>query len=183
MAQRNRATAYNRGATSMDALALLTADHRTVEDLFAQYQDAGDFPTRQRIAARVFSELALHAQLEETIFYPAFAEQAGKKGTQLVADSHLEHQKVQDLIIEMQLPGITDEAFEAKFHALMYEVQHHVEQEENEMFPEAEQILADRLESLRHEMVEFKQQHMTTPKYSEVTGKQPSEGSASRENP
>jgi hemerythrin superfamily protein len=150
----------------MDALDLLTVDHRQVEDLFAQYQHAGDVPTRQQIAAQVFRALDLHMQLEETVFYPAFDDQAGKKGTQLVADSRMDHQKVKDLLIDMQLPDIDEEAFEAKFCELIREVQHHVAQEENEMFPEAEQILADRLESLRDAMVELRQQLTTSTRES-----------------
>jgi hemerythrin superfamily protein len=143
-------------------LDLLTGDHRQVEDLFAQYQHAGDDPTRQQIAAEVFRALDLHMQLEETVFYPAFDDQAGRKGTRLGSDSRLDHQKVKDLLIEMQLPDTDEEEFAAKFHTLIREVQQHVAQEEREMFPEAEQILADRLESLRDEMVVLKQQLTTS---------------------
>jgi hemerythrin superfamily protein len=163
MAQTHRTRAYGSSARPMDALDMLTVEHRQVEDLFAQYQIAGDGPTRQQIAAQVFRELDLHMQLEETVFYPAFDVHAGKKGTQLVADSRLDHQKVKDLLIEMQLPDTDEEVFEAKFHELIHEVQRHVAQEEQEMFPEAEQILADRLDSLRDEMVELKNQLTTLP--------------------
>jgi hemerythrin superfamily protein len=145
----------------MDAMEMLKGDHRKVEDLFAQYQHAGNFPTKQQIAAQVFRALDLHTQLEENVFYPAFEERAGKKGTQLVAESRLAHEKVKELIIEMQLPDIDDEAFDAKFHALMREVEYHVEQEEDEMFPEAEQILADHLADLMDEMVALKHQLTT----------------------
>ena len=75
----------------IDAITMLQADHRKVQDLFARYQRARDRTTKQRIVEQVFTELDLHAQLEETVFYPAFDTQAGKKGTQLVADSRLEH--------------------------------------------------------------------------------------------
>jgi hemerythrin-like domain-containing protein len=116
------------------------------------------FNTRQQIVEQVFTELERHAQLEENVFYPAFEEQAGKKGTQLVADSRLEHEAVRELIIEMQHFNIADEEFEARFQELMQDVQRHIEQEENDMFPEAEQILAEQLEALRDEMIELKNQ-------------------------
>jgi hemerythrin superfamily protein len=146
----------------IDAISLLQADHRKVKELFAKYQSTRDFHARQQIAAQVFTELDLHAQLEENVFYPAFEEQAGKQGTQLVADSRLEHEKVEELIEELQGLAVEDEAFEAKFQELMENVQHHVEQEENEMFPEAEQILSDQLEDLMDEMIELKQQLTTS---------------------
>jgi hemerythrin superfamily protein len=164
MAQTHRARAYGRRSTPMDAMDMLTADHRTVEDLFAQYQHATDFPTQQQIAAHVFRALDLHAQLEEQVFYPAFEARAGKRGTQLVADSRLDHEKVKELILEMQLPDIEAETFAAKSHALMREVEQHIKQEEDEMFPEAEQILADQQAALRDEMADLKQQITTTPR-------------------
>jgi iron-sulfur cluster repair protein YtfE (RIC family) len=148
----------------MDALDLLKADHRQVEDLFAQYQHATDFPTQHQIATQVFQELELHAQVEEQVFYPAFEARAGKKGTQLVADSRLEHEAVRELMIEMRHLDITDAEFEAKFQKLMHDVQHHIAQEENEMFPEATQILADQLTDLRDEMVALKNQLTTSPR-------------------
>jgi hemerythrin superfamily protein len=146
----------------MDAIAMLQADHRTVQHLFAIYQSARDSTTKQQIVEQVFTELELHAQLEETIFYPAFDAQAGKKGTQLVADSRLEHEAVRELMLEMPYCN-TEGEFEAKFQELMQCVQHHIAQEEDEMFPEAAQILGDQLADLRDEMVALKHQLMTTP--------------------
>jgi hemerythrin superfamily protein len=147
----------------IEAIALLQADHRKVQHLFARYQSAPDFPTKEQIAAQVFTELDVHAQLEETVFYPAFDAQAGKKGTQLVADSRLAHEAVRELMIDMQRLN-TEEEFEAKFHELIQCVQHHIAQEETEMFPEAAQILADQLADLLDEMVALKHQLMTAPR-------------------
>ena len=148
----------------IEAISMLKADHRTVNDLFAQYESAGDSSTRHLIAEQVFTELDLHAQLEENVFYPAYEARTGKNGTRLVADSRLEHETVKELMIEMQGLDLTEEEFEAKFQELMHTVRHHVEAEENEMFPEAEQILADQLEDLMDEMVALKQQLMTAPR-------------------
>jgi hemerythrin superfamily protein len=141
---------------------MLQADHRKVQNLFASYQRARDYATKQQIAEQVFTELDLHAQLEETVFYPAFDAQAGKKGTQLVADSRLAHEAVRELMIDMQHLDIEEE-FEAKFQELRQCVQHHLAQEETEMFPEAAQILAGQLEDLMDEMVALKHQLMTAP--------------------
>jgi hemerythrin superfamily protein len=143
-----------------DAIALLKTDHRKVKNLFARYESAGNFRTKHLIAAQVFTELDLHAQLEENIFYPAYAEMTGKHGTQLVADSRLAHEHMRELLIELQGIDRDEAAFEVKFHDLMGIVREHVAEEENAMFPEAEQMLADQLEDLMDHMVALKQ-HLT----------------------
>ena len=148
----------------INAIALLKADHQLVHDLFTQYASAGDISTKQMIAEQVFTALEMHAQLEENIFYPAYETMTGKNGTQLVADSRLAHEHVKELLIELQGIDLDEEEFETKFQELMHTVEQHVAQEEDEMFPEAEQILADCLADLRDDMVALKQQLMTAPR-------------------
>jgi hemerythrin superfamily protein len=148
----------------IEAIAMLQADHRKVKELFAAYERARDVVTKQQMAAQVFAVLDLHAQVEENVFYPAFEGRTGKKGIQLVADSRLEHEKVKEFMAELQRLDVEREEFQAKFHDLMHTVQHHVDEEEQEMFPEAEQILADQLEDLRDQMVDLKQQLTTSTK-------------------
>ena len=148
----------------VDAIAMLKVDHRLVHDLFAQYASIGDDSTKQMIAGQVFTALEVHAQLEENVFYPAYETMTGKNGTQLVADSRLAHEHVKELLIELQGIDLDEEEFEAKFQELMHTVEQHVAQEEDEMFPEAEQILADHLADLRDDMVALKQQRMTAPR-------------------
>jgi hemerythrin superfamily protein len=147
----------------IDAIALLKTDHRKVKNLFARYESAGNFRTKHLIAEQVFTELDLHAQLEENVFYPAYEAMIGKHGTQLVADSRLAHAHVRELMIELQGIDRNEAALEGKFHDLMGIVREHVAEEENELFPEAEQILADQLEALMDHMVELKQQLTTSP--------------------
>jgi hemerythrin superfamily protein len=158
MTDRNDAPQY-----PIDAITLLKTDHRKVKNLFARYESAGDFSTKHLIAEQVFTELALHAQLEENVFYPAYDEMTGKNGTQLVADSRLAHEHVRELMSELQGIDLDEAAFEGKFHELMGIVREHVAEEENAMFPEAEQMLADQLEELRDHMVALKQQLRPSP--------------------
>jgi hemerythrin superfamily protein len=158
MADRNEEPQY-----PSDAIALLKTDHRKVKNLFARYESAGSFSTKHLIAEQVFTELNLHAQLEENVFYPAYAATTGKHGTQLVADSRLAHAHVRELMSELQGIDLDEAAFEGKFHDLMGIVREHVAEEENELFPEAEQMLADQLEDLMDHMVELKQQLTTSP--------------------
>src|SRR5207249_12064118 len=99
----------------IDDISLLKTDHRKVKNLFARYESAGDFRTKQLLAEQVFTELELHAQLEEHVFYPAYEAMTGKHGTQLVADSRLEHEHVRALMIELQGIELDEAAFEGKF--------------------------------------------------------------------
>ena len=146
----------------LDAISMLKDDHQTVTHLFARYESARDFTVKHEVTEKVFAALDTHAQLEETVFYPAYKTRAGKDGTQLVAESRLEHEKVTELIRELRGLDIEDDAFEAKFRGLMNAVQRHVAEEENDMFSEAEQILADQLADLLDEMVALKAQGTTS---------------------
>jgi len=147
-----------------DAIAMLQADHLQVQTLFRQYDETHDPYLKQIIAEHVFAELEVHTQLEEQVFYPAYAANTGKNGTQLVADSRLDHEHVKALILEMRDLDLTADEFETKFQELKDTVQQHVEEEEHEMFPEAEQILADQLHDLMAQMIDLKQQLTTAPR-------------------
>ena len=134
-------------ANSNDAIAMLTADHRQVRALFQQYEDTPDPYLKQIIAEHVFAELTLHMLLEETVFYPVFAEQADEEGKRLASDALQDHQQLMDLIATLQEID-EDEAFEPRFQALRDHVDQHVEDEETTMFPQAAQVLATHLEEI-----------------------------------
>jgi hemerythrin superfamily protein len=145
-----------------DAFDMLRSDHQKVRDLFQNYEEARDQKTKRKIANQVFVELETHAQLEENVFYPAFKQEADREGKQLVAESLEEHQMVRELIEELWELDDDDEAFDAKFHELIENVEHHVEEEESEMLPEAELVLAEQAEELMDEMQEVKKQLLTS---------------------
>ena len=139
------------------AIDLLKADHQKVRQLFAQYKAGGDPRQKQQIAEQVFIELETHAQLEEMVFYPAFAEAAEAEGQQQVQEARQEHHAVKERIAALRGHEV-DEAFEAKFRALMAHVEHHVQEEESAMFPEAEALLAEQDADLVDEMEELKEE-------------------------
>jgi Hemerythrin HHE cation binding domain len=87
---------------SDDAIAMLTADHRQVRALFKQYADTTDPYLKQIIAEHIFAELILHMLLEETVFYPAFAEQADTERKRLVEAALQDHQQLRELIMTLQ---------------------------------------------------------------------------------
>ena len=117
MAQPDHANGNDAMHQPDDAIAMLKADHRQVRTLFQQYEDTPDQYLKQIIAEHVFAELALHALLEETIFYPALAELADAEGQQLVDGALQDHQMIQERIADLREID-DDETFEARFHAL-----------------------------------------------------------------
>ena len=140
-----------------DAIALLTADHRQVRALFQQYGDTTDPYLKQIIAEHVFAELILHILLEETVFYPAFAEQADEEGKRLVNEALHDHQHLRELIVTLQNVA-EDAVFETRFQALRAHVDQHVEDEETTMFPQAAQVLATHWEEITVLLQERKEQ-------------------------
>ena len=148
-------------ANGNDAIAILTADHRQIRALFQQYEDTPDPYLKQIIAEHVFAELTLHTLLEETVFYPAFAEQADEEGKRLVREALQDHQQFRERIATLQEID-DDAAFEAKFRALRAPVEQHVEDEETTMFPQATQDLVSHLEEITVLLQERKAQILTS---------------------
>jgi hemerythrin-like domain-containing protein len=138
---------------------MLKADHQRVRDLFARYQAARGQKAKRTIAEEVFVELEVHAQLEEQVFYPTVNEET-EEGPGLVKEALQEHETVKQLIQELRAMGPEGQEFDARFTELMHKVEHHVEEEETEMFPVAEVELDEDLGEMMEEMQEIKQQLM-----------------------
>ena len=145
----------NDHAQPADAIALLKADHQRVKDLFTQYEATDNVETKRTLAEQVFRELDTHAQLEENVFYPTVNEET-EEGPELVKESLSEHETVKILIQELRSMAHETDEFDAKFHELIQNVEHHVEEEEAEMFPLAEEELGDDLDEMGEEMQELK---------------------------
>jgi hemerythrin-like domain-containing protein len=141
-----------RGA--MDAIEMLEQDHRRVEDLFDQFEDAGDqaYRTKGELAERIVTELRIHSELEEQIFYPAARNSPGNTADP-VREAIEEHHVVAQLLDEIEVMDPGDEQFDAKVTVLRENVEHHVEEEEGELFKEARKALGEeRLQELADEM-------------------------------
>jgi hemerythrin-like domain-containing protein len=151
------ATRNKKRSQPKDAIAMLKADHQKVRKLFAEYEMARDRETRRSVATLVFVELETHAQLEEHVFYPAVNEETDD-GPELVKESLEEHQTMKHLIQELRDMGPDTKAFAVQFQELRRHVEHHVEEEEAEMFPLAEEELEEDMKDLRDEMQELKAQ-------------------------
>jgi len=145
----------NDHAQPADAIALLKADHQRVKDLFTQYEATDNVETKRTLAEHVFTELEMHAQLEENVFYPAVNEET-EEGPELVQESLSEQETVKTLIQELRSMAQDTDAFDAKIQELIRNVAHHAEEEEAQMFPLAEEELADELDEMKDEMHERK---------------------------
>ena len=139
-----------------DAIAMLQADHHKVRQLFRAYRTVKDPTTQWELARHIFDELEVHAQLEEVVFYQAVEEETTSLGKRLVHASLEEHQEALALIQDLRglAPGCPE--FENKFQALVLMVEHHMTEEEAEMFPLAEAEVAEDLQGLRDEMLHLK---------------------------
>lgn len=125
-------------ARQKDAIALLRADHAAVSKLFKQYEEGRERAAgKQRIVDEICTELTIHAQIEEEIFYPACREALPREGD-LLAEAKVEHQSLKELIAKLQASGAPgDELFDAEVKVLGEYVKHHVKEEHNELFPKA----------------------------------------------
>jgi hemerythrin superfamily protein len=143
----------------MNAIALLKADHERVKSLFRTYESAEEREPqhKQVIAEQIFTELEVHSQIEKEIFYPAVRAKADQEGQDLVAESLEDHQAVEALIEILRTLDPRDEEYAARFEELMDTVEAHIEDEEEELFPEAEEQLSDALERLGTRMQERKE--------------------------
>ncbi|THA51372.1 hemerythrin domain-containing protein [Streptomyces sp. A1136] len=126
----------------MDAIVLLRDDHKTVEKLFKRFEKTGDddLTERRRIVDEVIEELTVHAWIEERIFYPA-AREAAPDTTDHILESIEEHHAVVWMLSELKGMDASDERFKAKMTVLMENVRHHVEEEEQDWFPDVRKAM------------------------------------------
>ena len=110
-----------------DAIALLKADHRKVEDLFEQFEKAGSPARKKTLARQICLELKIHTLIEEEIFYPAFR---GKIEDDTLDEAYVEHDGAKLLVNDIEEGDPSDDFFDAKVKVLSEEIKHHVHEEE-----------------------------------------------------
>ena len=123
----------------MDAFNLLKEDHRKVAELFEQLESSRG-QAKLRVFEQIKMELDLHAHIEETVFYPALEEP--KQTHEIVLEAYEEHDVVKKLLRELSRAKTANEEWEAKAKVLQENVEHHVEEEENELFKKASAALS-----------------------------------------
>ena len=162
-----------------DAIALLKADHREVEELFEKFENASGKERKQKLAEQICTELKIHSMIEEEIFYPALD---GKIDDDLLKEAYVEHDGAKVLIHDIMAGGADEEYYDAKVKVLSEEIEHHVEEEEKPkegMFAQARDADVDLVE-LRDRMAARKEELMAQ---AESGGLPPAELTAVQQQP
>lgn len=141
-----------------DAISLLMADHEAVKDLFEQFEGLTDRAkvSKKRLADEICSELTKHTMIEEEIFYPA-VRGAGKEFEDMIDEAVVEHASAKQLIAEIEAMDAGEDLYDAKVKVLSEMIEHHVQEEEGELFPKVRKANLD-LAALGQQMAERKEE-------------------------
>ena len=132
------------GAPEQDAIEMLMADHKKVKKLFgnfATHKDDGDDEDKSAIVKMICNELKVHTTLEEEIFYPAVRKAI--QDSDLMDEALVEHAGAKELIAQLEEADPEDDLYDAKVTVLGEQIDHHVKEEEGEMFPKAKKAKVD----------------------------------------
>jgi hemerythrin superfamily protein len=149
--------------SKQDAIALLKADHRNVEELFEKFESAKGDGAKRKIALQICTELTVHTAIEEEIFYPACE---GKVEEDLIKEAYVEHDGAKLLMAEIEAGGPDDEYYDAKVKVLQEQIEHHVKEEEQMlkgMFSQARRAGLN-MDALGEQLAARKQELMATYK-------------------
>jgi hemerythrin superfamily protein len=127
-----------------DAIALLMADHKKVKKLFADFdklKDEGSDEEKSALVEQICNELKVHTTIEEEIFYPAVRKAI--EDSDLMDEALVEHAGAKELIAELEDASPEDDLYSAKVTVLGEQIEHHVKEEEGEMFPKAKKAKVD----------------------------------------
>lgn len=153
-ATRNTTPRTRARAQKLDAISLLTQDHNKVKKMFREYEKLckkDDIEGKEALAIQICQALTLHAQLEEEIFYPVVREAIDDD--KLMNEAIIEHTTAKDLIGQIQSMRISDPMYDAAVTVLGEYINHHVQEEQNEIFPKVRKARID-LEEIGIEMAQ-----------------------------
>jgi hypothetical protein len=136
----------------MDPIKLLTKQHREVEALFKKVERSEDPTESRQLLGQIKQQLELHTRLEEEIFYPAIRGLETKKAEEMIFEAYEEHHVVELVLAELPKVDPEDERFHAKMTVLQELIEHHVEEEEKEMFKLAKKLGKDELAAIGEQM-------------------------------
>lgn len=126
-----------------DAISLLTEDHQQVKKMFQQFDKLKDDEQdeKEELAHKICAALTAHAAVEEEIFYPAV--RAAIDDDDLMDEAEVEHESAKELIAQIEAGSPTDDQYDAKVKVLGEQIDHHVKEEREEMFPKAKKAKID----------------------------------------
>lgn len=145
---------------SQNAIELLKSDHENVKELLAEIMKTTNraVKKRQELLRKIEHELKIHARIEEEVFYPALKKAGKKEDAQMYFEAIEEHRAVEDLVLpDLKKTDVSSEQFSGRVKVLKELVEHHLEEEESDMFPRAQELLGEeRLMELGEQMAELK---------------------------
>lgn len=171
-----------------DAIALLKQDHRTVEALFEEFEDA-DESEQSSLATRICQMLTVHAQIEEEILYPQAKDAFGEEEDEMVYEAEIEHGSAKELIAKIEAGTPEDPEFKPLVNVLSEYIKHHVKEEEKQLFPalkETELDLKELGNELAHRKMELMEQmgieaeESPTPKRKSASSSRSTRASAAK---
>jgi hemerythrin superfamily protein len=148
----------------MNALTFLKQEHQNVEALFKRFEDAGSNATKTKgqIAQKIIEHLSIHAAIEEQVFYPAVQSLPGMED--MVLEALEEHHGAKMFLMELEKLPPTFERYDAKMKVLMEQVRHHVQEEEEELFPQVREAMSvQQLEELGERLQKARETAPTRP--------------------
>ena len=135
----------------MNAIDMLESQHREVEELFKKIEKAKDASSKDELFTEIADKLAVHAAIEEHQFYPSVK---AKRTEDILLESLEEHLAIKRVLADLLAIDAQDETFDAKIKVLQETVEHHVEEEESDLFPKVRKLLSkDELEAIGQEMM------------------------------
>ncbi len=144
-------------ANASNAISMLADDHKKVKKLFKDFdklKEKGDAADKEALVEQICAELTVHAEIEEEVFYPAARDAIDDDD--MMNEAEVEHASAKDLIEQLQAMDSSDPTYDAKVTVLGEYVNHHVEEEEKEMFPKVKKAKLD-LEALGEEIATLKE--------------------------
>lgn len=146
-----------------DVIQLLTQDHREVEQMIEEIEGTTDTATRERLSMTLIQEIMRHAVAEEEVFYPA-VRSALERGDELIDEGIKEHQQVEQLLTRLETLDPEDDAFDQTIAEIRGAIEHHVQEEEGEIFPQFEQRVDQKERvALAGQLEEAKQESPSSP--------------------
>jgi hemerythrin superfamily protein len=140
----------------MDAVELLKSQHREVEKLFKEIEKSDNAEDKEALFEELADKLAIHARIEEEFFYPAVQE---KKTEDMVLEAFVEHTSIKRLIADLLEADADGSVFDAQIKVLKEQVEHHVEEEEGQLFPASKKVLGkEDLTAIAQEMMALQEE-------------------------
>jgi len=152
---RRKQSGSSRPTSGPDAIALLKADHAKVKKMFKEFDKTDDDGKKQELARVICAELTVHTTIEEEILYPAAREVLNDED--LIDEADVEHASAKDLIAQIEDGSPGDDKWDAKVKVLGEYIDHHVEEEHNEMFPKLRKTKLD-MKAIGKELAARKQE-------------------------